>query len=57
MFYILKGLYIEHKVRAYEKAIMALQVSRSKLKAKQLKATKSREKYVVKAAQHKLGEK
>ena len=53
MFYILKGLYYEYKFRAYEKVIIKLQCARDKLKAKQGKATVSREKYSDKLAAHK----
>jgi hypothetical protein len=53
MLYILKGLYFEYKVRAYEKGIMALQRGRDSLKAKQAKATVRREAYVTKLQSHK----
>ena len=53
MGYILKGLYYEYKIRAYEKGIMAIQRGRDKLKAKQAKATTSMEKYTELARVHK----
>lgn len=53
MFYILKGLYYEYKVRAYEKEIIKTQAARDKLKAKQARATTVRESYSDKIAAHK----
>lgn len=53
MSYILKGLYYEWKIKAYEKAIISLQIAREKLKLKQTKATGSREKYQQLLNEHK----
>lgn len=53
MGYILKGLYYEYKIRAYEKGIMAIQRGRDKLKAKQARATASMEKYIELSTNHK----
>lgn len=55
MFYIIKGLYFNYKVRAYNKAIIAMTAARAKLKAKQAKCTASYEKYQAKLANHNKG--
>jgi hypothetical protein len=52
MIYILRGLYYEYKVRAYEKKIMLIQTARNSLKAKQARATLAREKYADKVQAH-----
>ena len=45
MFYIIKGLYYEYKVRTYTKAIIAMTSARQKIKAKQAKFTERQEHY------------
>lgn len=50
--YILKGLYLEYKVKAYDKAIIGATKTREKLKAKQAKMTESYEKYVKALKDH-----
>lgn len=50
--YVLKGLYLEYKVKAYEKSIRSLMKARDKLKERQAKMTKSYESYVIKLKEH-----
>jgi hypothetical protein len=48
MMHILRGLYLEYKVRSYEAKIKACTKARTKLKQKQKKYSKKYEAYVVK---------
>lgn len=47
MFYILKGLYFNYKLQAYNKAVIKLTADRIKLKAKQAKCTERYEYYLA----------
>jgi hypothetical protein len=52
--YVLKGLFYEYKIKAYQKVIRAIQVARDKMKAKQAKATVGLEKYISLSKEHKF---
>lgn len=50
--HILKGLYLEYKVRSYEAKIGACTKARDKIKLKQVKYTEKYEQYVAKHKAH-----
>ena len=55
MWYILKGLYLNYKMLAYEKAITGCTVARTKIRAKQAKFSSRYEIYIKKVNEHKAG--
>lgn len=50
--YVIKGLYLDYKVKAYEAKIKACTKARTKLKQRQRKASKKYEEYVAKREAH-----
>ena len=52
MFYVLKGLILQYKVSAYQKAIHSMTAARAKLREKQGKYNAKLVKYRTKLAEH-----